>query len=180
MYVKNYIYNAHSMANWMLGEFMAQIVKNNSEGYGYNFASLSDIAKQGYEIPKMKVVNTDNTDYVYYFDKELNEWQQGARIVVPANKGMNEAQLYGSALTYARRYTVQLALGLACDDNKEIENIGKQEEKATTKQIEMLKKYYQGEQLNKLLAFNKLENIEEISKSKASELISKIMEKQNG
>ena len=69
---------------------------------------------------------------------------------------------------------------LVCDDDKEIENIGKQEEKATTKQIEMLKKYYQGEQLSKLLAFNKLEKIEEISKTKASELISKIMEKQNG
>lgn len=157
---------------------MAQIVKNNSEGYGYNYASLSDIAKQGYEIPKMKVINTNNIDYVYYFDKELNDWQQGARIVVPSSKGMNEAQLYGSALTYARRYTVQLALGLACDDDKEIENIGKQEV-ATPKQIEMLEKYYQGEQLKKLLAYNKISNIEDMPKAKATELIGKIMEKQN-
>jgi hypothetical protein len=157
---------------------MAQIVKNNSEGYGYNYASLSDIAKQGYEIPKMKVINANNIDYVYYFDKELNDWQQGARIVVPSSKGMNEAQLYGSALTYARRYTVQLALGLACDDDKEIENIGKQEY-ATPKQIEMLEKYYQGEQLKKLLAYNKISSIEDMPKAKATELIGKIMEKQN-
>lgn len=158
---------------------MAQIVKNNSEGYGYNYASLSDIAKQGYEIPKMKIINNGEVDYVYYLDKELNEWQQGARIVVPSSKGMNEAQLYGSALTYARRYTTLMALGLACDDDKEIENIGKEEEKITPKQIAMLEKYYQGEQLIRLLSVNGLSTIEDMPKAKASSLISKILEKQN-
>ena len=43
----------------------------------------------------------------------------------------------------------------------------------------MLKSYYQGEQLQKLLAYNKLSKIEDMPKAKASELIKKIMEKQN-
>ena len=106
------------------------IVKNGTEGYGYNYASLSDIAKQNYKIPKMKVINSDGADYVYYYDEELKEWQQGARIVQPSQKGMNEAQLYGSALTYARRYTTLMALGLACDDDKKIEQMGDELKKA--------------------------------------------------
>ena len=111
------------------------VVKNDSKGYGYNYASLSDIAKQGYKIPRMKVINNENTDYVYYFDEELKEWEQGARVVLPSNigketKGMNEAQLYGSALTYARRYTTLMALGLACDDDKKIEELGSELKKA--------------------------------------------------
>ena len=106
------------------------IVKNGTEGYGYNYASLSDIAKQGYKIPKMKVINSDGADYVYYYDEELKDWQQGARIVQPNQKGMNEAQLYGSALTYARRYTTLMALGLACDDDKKIEELGSELKKA--------------------------------------------------
>ena len=45
-------------------------------------------------------------------------------------KGSNSAQRYGSAITYARRYTTLLALSLACDDDKKIET---QEPKDTKK-----------------------------------------------
>ena len=31
-----------------------KIVANTSKAYGYNYASLSDIANQGFSIPKMK------------------------------------------------------------------------------------------------------------------------------
>ena len=51
----------------------------------------------------------------------------------------------------------------------------KVEKKATPKQIEILNKYYNGENLDKLLEANKLEKLEDISMTKASELISKIM-----
>lgn len=54
---------------------------------------------------------------------------------------------------------------------------GRNERKASPKQIEILKKIYQGENLDKLLKFNKLEKIEDISLQKASELISKNMKK---
>ena len=159
-----------------------KIVKNGTQGYGYNYASLSDIAKQGYEIPKMKIVNYNDTDYVYYFDKELKDWMQGSRVVVPTGKGMNEAQLYGSALTYARRYTVLLALGLACDDDKEIENIkadgtqktGNEVKLASEKQIALIKNTYK-EKLPQLLEGLKITNLDQLDSKRASEIISKIM-----
>ena len=96
-----------------------KLVKNNSKAYGYNYASLGDIVKQGFEIPKMRLATHEGTDYVEYFDGA--EWQLGARVVVPEMKGSNEAQRYGSALTYARRYTAQMALQLVCDDDTKIE-----------------------------------------------------------
>ena len=54
------------------------------------------------------------------------------------------------------------------------------EPKATPKQIEILKKHYTGKNLEKLLEANKIETIEDISLSKASELISKLKKKVEG
>lgn len=100
---------------------MADIVANKSKAYGYNYASLGDIAQQGFQIPKMKTGTEDGKEYVFYYDAELKEWIRGAEVVVPEMKGMNTAQQYGSALTYARRYTTLMALSLACDDDKKLE-----------------------------------------------------------
>ena len=52
---------------------------------------------------------------------EKGVWHQGAPLVVPEMKGMNAAQAMGAALSYARRYTAQMALGLACDDDSKLE-----------------------------------------------------------
>lgn len=97
-----------------------QVVKNNSKAYGYNYASLSDIANAGFTIPAMRLKATEFGEFVEYLD-DKGEWQTGAKIVIPEMKGSNDAQKYGSALTYARRYTVQMALGLACADDDKIE-----------------------------------------------------------
>lgn len=51
------------------------------------------------------------------------------------------------------------------------------ERKASPKQVALLEKFYQGENLEKLLKYNNLEKIEDISMSKASELISTNMKK---
>ena len=168
-------------------------VKNNSKGYGYNYASLSDIAIQGFEIPKMKTGTDGGKDYVYYYDKELNEWIQGAEIVVPEAKGMNKAQLYGSALTYARRYTTLMALQLCCGDDNIIEDLTqdgdrktpeKKEydpelddgEPATPRQLEVLKKLPPNVQANIINHFG-LDSLDEISKAQAIETISKMRKK---
>ena len=99
----------------------ANIVTNDSKAYGYNYASLSDIAKQGFKIPKMQTGSMEGKEYVFYYDDDLKTWVRGAEIVTPDTKGMNACQRYGSAITYARRYTCHLALGLACDDDKKVE-----------------------------------------------------------
>lgn len=97
------------------------IVVTSSKAYGYNYATLGDIAEQGFKIPKMKTGTENEKEYVYYYDTELKEWIRGAEIVVPEMKGSNSAQRYGASITYARRVTCQLALSLASADDKELE-----------------------------------------------------------
>ena len=96
-----------------------KIIKNASKGYGYTYSNLADLAKAGIEIPPMKTELVNGSEYV--FAKIGDEWIQGAKVVDIEMKGMNAAQAYGSALTYARRYTVQLVLGIACDDDDKLE-----------------------------------------------------------
>lgn len=111
-----------------------QVVKNTSKAgdgrFGYNYASLADIADQGFTIPEMRIkpiFTPDGTTFVgewlEYKDKEGN-WQLGSRIIEAELKGMNPMQSRGSAETYARRYTTQLALGIAGQDDKKVEEDG--------------------------------------------------------
>ena len=99
---------------------MANIVKNEDKAYGYKYTSLASLAKQNINIPKMRTKVTEFGEYVEYLDDD-NTWQQGAKVIPMELKGMNAAQSYGSALTYARRYTVQMAESVACDDDQNIE-----------------------------------------------------------
>ena len=55
-----------------------------------------------------------------------------------------------------------------------------EEPKATPKQIEVLKKVYTGDSLNKLLSVNNIKSIEEMPMAKASEIISKLKQKAEG
>lgn len=102
---------------------MSKIVKKASDAYGYSYASLEDIVKQGFEIPQMRVKPTEFGDYIEYKDEE--GWHIGARIVIPEMKGKNSAQMYGAGLTYARRYTAMNALRLVCGDDKDVETVEK-------------------------------------------------------
>lgn len=99
-----------------------QVVKNQSQGYGYTYSSLADLAKANIEIPVMKTQRVDGDEYVFALID--GEWIQGAKVIEMEMKGMNAAQAYGSALTYARRYTVQLVKGIACDDDDKVEADG--------------------------------------------------------
>lgn len=132
-----------------------KIIKANSKagksgGYGFSYASLSDIARAGFEIPKMRIKPTeDGRQFIEYQDKD--DWLLGAEIITEfKSPGMNACQAYGSALTYARRYTAQLALGLSVDDDKNVETAGVEqrnqssakaytEKPATDKQIATIK-----------------------------------------
>lgn len=65
------------------------------------------------------------------------EWVRGARVVLPKlpegakdNKTMNDAQAYGSAITYARRYTALMLYGIATEDDSKVEVKTKEEAQA--------------------------------------------------
>lgn len=128
-----------------------KVLGNKSDGYKYHYTSLSDIVIAGYELPPMRIATLTNNNGdpvivdgrpVEYIEAERNfgyveengeivtksEWIRGARVVIPKqaegakdNKTMNDAQLYGSAITYARRYTAMLFFGIACDDDDKLE-----------------------------------------------------------
>ena len=102
-----------------MSENNKQIVKNASKGYKYEYSNLADLARAGVEIPPMRTKRVDGYEYV--FAKVGNEWIQGARVVELITNSMNPAQAYGAALTYARRYTVQLVQAIACDDDDALE-----------------------------------------------------------
>lgn len=120
-----------------------KIIKASSKagkagGYGFSYASLSDIVKEGHELPKMRLtVMADGRQFIEYESNSLtgSEWLLGAEVITDfKSPGMNACQAYGSALTYARRYTAQLALALAVDDDKNVETAGAmQREKAPDK-----------------------------------------------
>lgn len=89
---------------------------------------------------------------------------------------------YTGALKYYLANTFMVATG----DDPEIESLNAKmnnkttrESKASPKQIEMLKKYYVGDNLTKLLDSNEVDKLEDLPISKASELITAIMKKGN-
>ena len=115
-----------------------KLIGNKSEGYNYKYTSLGDLVIAGIEIPPMRisvlvdgeqnpVLDPNGKPFEYIEAKVDNEWIRGARVEVPSGNKMNEAQTYGSALTYARRYTVLTVLGIACDDDKKLEVRSKEE-----------------------------------------------------
>lgn len=111
------------------------LVAKSSSAHNYNYASLSDIVIQGYKIPKMRVARIEDDEYIQYKDDD-GEWQLGARIIIPDLRNSNDSQKYGAGLTYARRYTAELALALACDEDKKIEESKPFDLNATLKAIQ--------------------------------------------
>jgi hypothetical protein len=113
-------------------------------------------------------------------------------------KGMDGSQITGASSSYARKYALN---GLfAIDDTKDADAINKEkkpenkkqtktpnqetttqsDKKASPKQVELLAKNYTGENLTKLLEANGIERLEDITITKASEIISKIYGGNNG
>ena len=161
-----------------MSEKTSKIIKADSKGYGYSYASLSDIVKAGIELPKMRLTAVDGKQFIEYLDGD--DWQLGAQVITSfTNPGMNDCQAYGSALTYARRYTAQLALGLAVDDDKNVETAGVQQRSkqfvdkpATDKQIALIRELV-GDKADAVIEKN-----QPLTISKASKLIAGIKAKE--
>ena len=104
-----------------------------------------------------------------------------------SKKGMDGSQITGASSSYARKYALNGLL--AIDDAKDSDTTNKGvsasetasksevEQKATTKQIELLSKVYTGENLARLLSANRITKIEDLPKKKASEILAKLGQK---
>ena len=82
---------------------------------------------------------------------------------------------YTGAVKYYLADTFLVATGDDAEKESPEENMNtKSERKASPKQIELLQKYYTGENLEKLLQVNNISKIEDLPMQKASDIISKL------
>ncbi len=122
----------------------------NAKGYGYKYTDLAEINKlieeNGLSYYQF-LVTEDGVDYVFTVkvDADGNEGKpiRGAKVVLGALSGgkTNPAQDYGSALTYARRYSLLMAYGLATtDDDAASLTVEKEQEPQESKKKQEAKK----------------------------------------
>lgn len=103
---------------------MSNIVNKNKEGYGYKYTDISEIHRyleQNGMSYYQYIDRIDGDDYIMtvkIIDGKEQSAIRGSRVVQATLSGIkNPAQEQGSALTYARRYSLLMAFGLATDDD---------------------------------------------------------------
>lgn len=110
-------------------EEVTKVKKNQTakvgEKYSYKYVDIAQIHDFLESIKAkyiQKIQRIDNDDYIMTkrcFNGEWEEeWLQGCKVVDATLYGVdNPAQQQGSALTYARRYSLLMAFGLATEDD---------------------------------------------------------------
>lgn len=105
---------------------MKTTLGKNKEGYGYCYTDLAQINKYCDEndiryFQEVETSEINGQDYIYttILEKEKEPRKiKGCKVVDAVLSGIkNPVQEYGSSLTYCRRYSLLMALGLAPEDN---------------------------------------------------------------
>lgn len=120
-------------------------VTKNKQGYGYKYTDLAqihDYLEQNNLRYYQFIKRIENDDYIYTQKLKLeeNKWVndgeplQGCRVVNAQLAGItNPAQEQGSALTYARRYSLLMAYGLSTED-EDAQSLTRPKQEITTKE----------------------------------------------
>lgn len=105
-------------------------IKKNAQGYGYKYtdlAAINDYIETLGETYYQEIERIDGDDYIItvrqlVLNKANSQLEslriRGCRVVQASLSGkVNPAQEQGSGLTYARRYSLLMAYGLATEDD---------------------------------------------------------------
>jgi len=104
---------------------MKSTIAKKTEGYGYKYTELADINKYCEEngiryYQEIETNEINQKDYIitYLVIGDKTEKHRGCQVVDSVLQGIkNPVQVYGSSLTYCRRYSLLMALGLATEDD---------------------------------------------------------------
>lgn len=159
---------------------MGNTLFKNSQSYGYKYTDISEIHKwleengiQYYQY----IEPIDGNDYMFtvpIIDGKEQAPRRGCRVITASLTGKtNPAQEQGSGITYARRYSLLMAFGLATtDDDAACMTEPKSEKRKNIPgypsreiMLDIVAKHYPegSENLNKLLSGWKIKSLEEIS-----------------
>ena len=113
------------MTNTIKKNQVADIPTKNGNSYSYQYVDIAQIHEYLESINSkyiQQIQRIDGDDYIMtkrcFDNKWEDEWLQGSRVVDATLFGNdNPAQKQGSALTYARRYSLLMAYGLATEDD---------------------------------------------------------------
>lgn len=141
-------------------------VKKNSKGYGYKYTDLSQIHEYLEEmgIRYIQTMETDEKgDYIVtipIINGKRTEPIRGCRIPeTKLSKNDNPAQEYGASLTYARRYSLLMAFGLATEDD-DAECLSKRTEEPQKRQARPIQKKVETKTVdNKVLGKQRFEGL---------------------
>ena len=185
------------------GVIMSNTLFKNSQGYGYKYTDISEIHRwlEENDIEYYQYIEPiDGNDYIYTVPiingEELTP-RRGCRVIVSTLNGKsNPAQEQGSGITYARRYSLLMAFGLATSDDdansmtvpkvegEEVQETPK-EKKAKKevikgypdkkKMIEVIKKHYpEGSDVLGILLYNAgVEKVEDMSEAQMAAVYNK-------
>ena len=168
-------------------------LRKNKNGYGYKYTDLAEIhnyLEENNSRYRQKVERIDGDDYIFtkrtINDVEEDEWIQGCRVVqATISVKSNPAQEQGSALTYARRYSLLMAFGLATEDD-DAQSLTRPKKEVTTEEVEwqvnekvsdieaktiyslLMKK---NKDINKFLEYYKIKNTNELTKTQYVEAL---------
>ena len=165
---------------------MGNTLFKNTQGYGYKYTDISEIHRwleeNGIEYYQY-VEPIDGADYMYtvpIINGEEMPPRRGCRIITASLTGKtNPAQEQGSGITYARRYSLLMAFGLATTDD-DAQCMTRTENKtegfpSREKMIELAKNHYPEDSDNykKLMATFKAKSIEKLTDEQLKAVYSK-------
>ena len=164
------------------------------EGYGYKYAPLDavvevvKIAMEDYGLSFNQEVSYDDDGNVLVTTNifhESGQWLSFGPLGLPKDDGQqrSDVQAAGSSITYARRYSLSAAMGLASEEDTDGISRKKNKSKRTNKKtkstnhIKAIKKTYNNNKeklapiIKKFLNDNKCDKISDLNKKQSSDLL---------